>query len=211
LLDNILDWLNKSVTFAQLATTPLEILGFVTGAICVYLNTRQNVLGWFFGIVNAILYFAVFWQARLYADMGLQGYYFFTSAYGWWIWLYGGKTHDGISVSKTPRALYAVFGAIFVAATLLWGFLLARFTNGSFTYLDSALTAASLIGQWMMARKYLENWLVWIVADTAYVGLYFYKDLHLTAILYAVFLGLATMGYLQWRKDLVAPKSETSH
>lgn len=190
------------MSLARILTTPLEILGFITGAICVYLNTRQNVFGWFFGIVNAVLYFAVFWQARLYADMGLQGYYFFTSMYGWWMWLYGGKSHDGVQVSEMPVRFYAIFGLIFVLTTLFWGFLLGRFTDASFSYMDSALTIASLIAQWMMARKYLENWLIWIVADALYVGMYFYKDLHLTAILYAVFLVLAVMGYMQWRKDL---------
>ncbi len=190
------------MSLTGILTTPLEILGFITGAICVYLNTRQNVFGWFFGIVNAVLYFAVFWQARLYADMGLQGYYFFTSMYGWWMWLYGGKSHDGVQVSEMPVRFYAIFGLIFVLTTLFWGFLLGRFTDASFSYMDSALTIASLIAQWMMARKYLENWLIWIVADALYVGMYFYKDLHLTAILYAVFLVLAVMGYMQWRKDL---------
>ena len=201
MLNNIIEWLNHSISLVKIVTSPLEILGFLTGAICVYLNTRQNVLGWFFGIINAVLYFSVFWQARLYADMGLQGYYFITSIYGWWIWKYGGKSHDGIAVSKTPRRLYVIFGLIFVLVTLSWGYLLERYTNASLTYIDSALTIASLIAQWMMARKYLENWIIWIVADTIYVGMYFYKDLHLTAILYMVFLALAAMGYLQWKRD----------
>ncbi|HEV7347483.1 nicotinamide riboside transporter PnuC [Telluribacter sp.] len=197
------DWLNQTLSLAGLATTPLEILGFLTGAVCVYLNTQQNVLGWFFGIINAVLYAAVFWQVRLYADMGLQGYYFFTSIYGWWMWLYGGKNRQELPVTLTPRRLYGVFAAVFIAATVLWGYLLNRYTDASLSYMDSALTAASLIGQWMMARKYLENWLVWIAADVCYVGMYFYKDLHLTAVLYAVFLALAAMGYLQWRRALL--------
>jgi len=202
LLNHIIDWLNQSISLAKIVTSPLEILGFVTGAICVYLNTRQNVLGWFFGIINAVLYFAVFWKVRLYADMGLQGYYFITSIYGWWMWLYGGQSHEGVAVSKTPVKLYLIFGFIFVAVTLSWGFLLGKFTDASLTYIDSALTIASLIAQWMMARKYLENWMIWIVADAIYVAMYFYKNLHLTAILYAVFLALAVMGYFQWKKDL---------
>jgi len=196
------DWLNQSISLAGLLTTPLEILGFITGAICVYLNTKQNVLGWFFGIVNAVLYGIVFWQVRLYADTGLQAYYFVTSIYGWWMWKFGGQNHDGVQVTLTPTRHYPVFGLIFVAVTLSWGFVLGRFTNASLSYVDSALTVASLIGQWMMARKYLENWIVWIVADAAYVVMYFYKDLHLTAILYAVFLLLAVWGYIQWKRDL---------
>ncbi|REA60407.1 nicotinamide riboside transporter PnuC [Dyadobacter luteus] len=198
----MIDWLNEAVSIYGIVTTPLEILGFITGAICVYLNTRQNVLGWFFGIVNAVLYAAVFWQVNLYADMGLQGYYFFTSMYGWWMWKFGGKSHDGISVSNTPKQLYFVFSLIFIAATLSWGFLLGRYTDASLSYADSALTVASLIAQWMMARKYIENWIIWIVADACYVGMYFFKDLHLTAILYFVFLVLAVIGYLQWKRDL---------
>ena len=199
----MIDWLNQTISLYKIITSPLEIFGFLAGAICVYLNTRQNVLGWFFGIINSILYVAVFWQAKLYADMGLQVYYFVTSIYGWWLWLYGGKSHDGVRVSHTPAKLYLIFGLIFITVTLSWGFLLGRFTDGSLTYVDSALTIASLIAQWMMARKYLENWIIWIVADTFYTGMYFYKDLHLTAILYAVFTGLAIMGYLQWTRDIV--------
>lgn len=201
----MIDWLNQSISLWGIGTTPLEVLGFLTGAICVYLNTRQNVLGWFFGIINAVLYAAVFWQVRLYADMGLQGYYFLTSIYGWWMWKFGGKSHDGVRVSQTPVKLYPLFVFIFIAATLSWGFLLGKFTNGTLTYADSALTIASLIAQWMMARKYLENWIIWIVADVCYVAMYFYKELHLTAILYFVFLVLAVMGYIQWKRDLKRP------
>lgn len=196
----MIEWLNQSLSLGGFATTPLEILGFLTGAVCVYLNTQQNVWGWFFGIINAILYALVFLQVRLYADMGLQGYYFVTSIYGWYMWLHGGKDHQALPVSHTPRHLYPLFLGIFILATGLWGYLLNRYTDASLSYVDSALTAASLLGQWMMARKYLENWLVWIVADACYVGLYIYKDLHLTALLYAVFLGLAVLGYLQWQR-----------
>ncbi len=198
----MIDWLSQTLSLAGFVTTPLEILGFVTGAICVYLNTQQNVWGWFFGIINAVLYAFVFLEARLYADTSLQGYYFLTSIYGWWAWQYGGKNHQSLPVSRTPLKMYGIFLGLFVAATLLWGFLLNRYTDASLSYVDSALTAASLLGQWMMARKYLENWLLWIVADTCYVGMYIYKDLHLTALLYAVFLGLAAMGYFQWKKSL---------
>jgi nicotinamide mononucleotide transporter len=199
----MIDWLNQGISLSGIATTPLEILGFVTGAICVYLNTRQNVLGWFFGIINAVLYASVFWQVRLYADMGLQGYYFFTSIYGWWMWMYGGKSHDGVQVTNTPVKLYSIFTVIFIIVTLSWGFLLGKYTDASLSYADSALTIASLIAQWMMARKYLENWIIWIVADACYVVMYFYKALHLTAILYFIFLLLAIMGYVQWKRDIV--------
>ncbi len=200
------DWLNQTLTILGLSTSPLEILGFLTGAICVYLNTRQNVLGWFFGILNALLYAYVFWQVQLYADMSLQAYYFVISIYGWWLWLFGGKSHDGVAVSKMPTTFYGLFALIFVAGTLIWGFLLGNFTNASFSYLDSALTIASLLAQWMMARKYVENWLIWIVADIFYTGLYWYKGLQLTSILYLVFTILAISGYYQWKRAIRTAK-----
>jgi nicotinamide mononucleotide transporter len=196
------DWLNQTLSLAGLSTSPLEVLGFLTGALCVYLNTQQNVLGWLFGIINAVLYALVFWQVKLYADMGLQGYFLVTSIYGWYMWLHGGANRQELPVTTTPRRLYGLFVGLFVAATVLWGYLLNRYTDASLSYMDSALTAASLIGQYMMARKYLENWLVWIAADVCYVGMYVYKDLHLTALLYGIFLVLAALGYVQWRRSL---------
>lgn len=198
----MIEWLYQGISLGGLMTNPLEILGFITGVICVYLNTRQNVWGWVLGVVNAVCYAALFFYVKLYADMGLQGYYFFTSIYGWWMWMYGGQNHSGVRVTHTPLKLYPIFAFLFVAGTLSWGFGLERWTDASLTYADSALTIASLIAQWMMARKYLENWIIWIVADVCYVVMYFYKDLHLTAILYFVFLILAGMGYWQWKKDL---------
>jgi nicotinamide mononucleotide transporter len=205
----MIDWLNKTLSFGALTSSPLEILGFITGATYVYLNTRQNVWAWFLGIVNAILYAAVFWQVKLYADMGLQGYYFLTSIYGWWMWKYGGQNHDGIRVTYTPLKLYPVFGLIFITTTILWGFLLGHFTDASLSYADSALTIASLIGQWMLARKFLENWVIWIIADACYAAMYLYKSLHLTAILYTVFTVLAILGYVQWKRDIMARERES--
>ncbi len=193
--------LNNPVSLAGLPTTLLEILGFLTGAICVWLNTRQNVWGWCFGIINAILYAAVFWQAKLYADVTLQGYFFITSIYGIYMWLYGGNNHHPLNVSLTPAGFYKWFILIFIFTTFLWGYILNNYTDASMSYLDSGLTVASLLGQWMLARKYLENWLLWIVADFCYMGMFAYKGLYLTSILYFVFLILATMGYLSWRKD----------
>ncbi len=196
------EWLGEAVFILGIGTTILEILGFVTGAICVYLNTRQNVIGWLFGIINACLYGLVFYKARLYADTALQGYYFVTSLYGWWMWLYGGSGRAELAVSQTPGRLYPVFAVIFLTATLGWGYGLQRFTDASLSYLDAALTMASLIGQWMMARKYLQNWLIWIVADVCYVAMFYYKELYLTAVLYLVFTVLAISGYLQWKRSM---------
>ena len=104
----------------------------------------------------------------------------------------GGSTATG-NERNTAGGFISSLGDVFIKGLDLFA---------SLTYADSALTIASLIGQWMMARKYLENWIIWIVADAAYVVVYFYKDLHLTAILYGVFLILAVIGFIQWRRDV---------
>lgn len=200
-MTDFFDYLNNPVILIGLPTSLLEILGFVTGAICVWLNTRQNVWGWIFAIINAVLYGAVFWQAKLYADVTLQVYFFVTSIYGIYMWLYGSDNHKPIAVSLSPPRLYLVFTIIFILMTFLWGYLLNNYTDASLGYPDSALTVMSLIGQWMLARKYLENWLLWIVADLGYIGLFSYKGLYLTSILYFIFFLLAIIGYFTWKKD----------
>ena len=194
-------WLTESIKYGQFSTNWLELLGFVTGAICVYLNTQQNVWGWFFGIINAVLYCVVFYNSKLYADTGLQVYYFITSIYGYWMWRFGGQNRKRLSVSEFPKQYIWPSIGIFIITTLGWGFLLGKFTDASLSYADSALTVASLIAQWMMARKYLQNWLIWIVADACYVAMYAYKSLYLTSVLYFVFLILAIVGYFSWKKE----------
>ena len=134
--------------------------------------------------------------------MGLQVVYALLSAYGWYQWLHGGANRTELPVSRVaPRtaATLALLAAAFAAAL---GAFLSRTTNASLPWLDSSLTAASLAAQWMLTRKLLENWLVWIVADVVYVGMFLHKGLHLTAVLYAIFLALAVMGWLQWRRSL---------
>lgn len=201
-----MNWLNEPLLLGYLSTNRLEILGFVTGAVCVYLNTRQNAWGWFFGIINALLFIVVFYNSKLYADTSLQVYYFVTSIYGWWAWRFGGTNRQKLEVSGLPASYWWPILGIFLAATCIWGFLLGRFTDASLSYADSALTVASLVAQWMMARKYLQNWLIWIVADACYVAMYAYKTLYLTSALYLVFFVLAFYGYFSWKKqDLTNP------
>lgn len=179
-----------------------EIFAAVVGAISVFLSVRQNVLSWPTALVNVALYAVVFYQAKLYADMGLQVVYFFLSLYGWYQWLYGGRNRTELPVSRLPRRLWLVLPALAVAGTAVLGTLLARTTDASLPYLDSALSVTSLIAQWMLTRKILENWVVWIVVDVVYVWMFIHKELHATAVLYAAFLVLAVLGYREWKVSL---------
>ena len=137
-------------------------------------------------------------------DMGLQGLYFALAAYGWWAWLHGGEDHGELRVSLTPgRMRAALMGAAAIGGVLL-GLALHVFTDASLPFMDSMLTSVSIAAQWMQTRKLLESWLVWLAVDVLYVGIFLYKELFLTAGLYAVFLGLAVMGFLEWRRSMRA-------
>ena len=179
-----------------------EILAVVFGIVSVYLSTREHIWSWPTALVNVSLYFVVFFEAKLYADMGLQVVYFALSLYGWYEWLYGGENRTELHVSRTTRALGVRLVLVGVASAALLGTMLARFTDASLPYLDSATTSTSLVAQWMMTRKILENWAIWAIVDVVYVGMFIYKRLYLTAGLYTVFFVLAVMGFIQWKRSL---------
>ena len=178
-----------------------ELLAAVTGIISVYLSTRENIWSWPTALVNVTLYFIVFLEAKLYADMGLQVVYFGLSLYGWYEWLYGGDNRTELHVSRVSKSLGVRLALVGLAATLVLGTTLARFTDAALPYLDSATTSTSLFAQWMMTRKILENWAVWVAVDVVYVGMFLYKSLYLTAGLYTVFFVLAVMGYREWKRS----------
>ncbi len=190
---------------------PLETLAALVGVVSVYLSVRQNIWSWPTAIVNVGLYAFVFYQSRLYADMGLQVVYVVISFYGWYEWLYGGKNRTKLNVSRTPRPLGVALAGIGVLSAYLLGTLLHRTTDAALPYLDSATTSTSLVAQWMMTKKLLENWLVWVAVDIVYIGMFIYKSLYVTAALYLVFLVLSVMGYRQWKATLhVAPVLATA-
>ena len=180
----------------------LELFAAVTGAISVWLSVRQNIWSWPTAIVNVVLYTVVFWEAKLYADMGLQIIYAVLSIYGWYEWLYGGEGRTRLRVTRTTPRLGVLLTLIAATGSALLGTLLHRTTDAALPFMDSALTSASLVAQWQMTKKLLENWLVWIGVDVLYVGMFIFKGLYLTAGLYAVFLALAVKGYVDWRRSV---------
>ena len=183
----------------------IEVVAAVIGAIGVYLAVRQNIWSWPVGIVGVALYVIVFHRARLYADMGLQVIYVIISLYGWYQWLYGGPGRTTLKVTRAKPHHYIILAVLGVAGAWLTGLLLGRHTDASLPYLDSAVTSTSLVAQWMMTRKLLENWIVWVTVDLVYIGMFIYKELYPTAVLYVVFTILAAWGYFQWKATLRAP------
>jgi nicotinamide mononucleotide transporter len=178
------------------------------GLVSVWLNVREDWRGWPVGAVMVALYFAVFARVKLYADAGLQVIYFILQFYGWYEWVRGGEDHVGLTVSRTPsRVLWASL-AVGVGATAIVGTLLGRYTDQALPYWDSGITAFSLVAQWMLARKYLENWLLWAAIDVVAIGVYWSKHLLPTAVLYACFLLLCLRGYQRWHMTLMEAQAQ---
>ena len=199
----------QNITEAWQAMQIIEVIGVLTGIVNVWLAARQHIWTWPVGLVSVAMYVLVFYDARLYADMGLNVFYFVTSLYGWYIWLYGGTNHTGHKVGHVRKKEMAVLLGLGAVFTLALGYFLDNYTNADLSYADAGTTAISLIGYWMMAKKLLENWIVWLVVDVFYVGIYSYKELYLTSFLYVVFLLLCVKGYRDWRKDLQVPQQPT--
>lgn len=180
----------------------LELIAVVVTLVAVYLTARQIIWCWPLGLVSVTLYAAVFFQAKLYADMGLQALYFGLAIYGWWAWLHGGEDHGELQVTFASSKMKTALAVIGIVSGVVLGQTLNRFTDASLPFMDSILTSFSIVAQWMQTRKKLEAWLVWLAVDVFYVGMFLYKGLYPTAGLYAVFLYLAVLGYVEWRRSM---------
>ena len=182
----------------------LELVAVVFGIVSVYLSTRQNILSWPTAIVNVSLFTILFYRAGLYSDTGLQVVYLVLSVYGWYEWKFGGAGRTVLPVSKTQRRTWIVLAALGAVTWLTLSTITARLPGTALPHLDAATTTISLIAQWMMTRKLLENWLLWVGVDIVYVGMFIYKGLYLTAFNYAVYLVIAAFGYFAWKRSLAA-------
>jgi len=182
-------------------TSCLELFGVILGIITVYLSTIENIWSWPTALLNAGAFTVVFLRSGLYSDAGLQVIYFVLSVYGWYEWLYGGKGHTELHVSNTPTRQWPILIGIAVVAWIALGTITSRIPGAALPHVDAALTVTSLVAQYGLTRKYIENWLLWIAADVAYIAMFIYKGLRLTAFNYAIYLVLAIMGYISWRKS----------
>jgi len=180
----------------------LEAVAVIFGIVSVYLSTRENIWSWPTALINVSLFSALFLRSGLYSDTGLQIVYFVLSLYGWYEWLYGGAGRTAIAVSRTSSRTWVVLGGLAVIVWGLLGTITSRLPGTALPYVDAATTTVSLIAQWMMTRKLIENWLIWIAVDVIYVGMFIFKGLYLTAFNYGLYLALAILGYLAWKRSL---------
>jgi nicotinamide mononucleotide transporter len=187
------------------ATRWLAVIAVGFGIVSVYFNTRQNPLGWATGLVNVGLYTVFFYQGKLFALMGLQVFFAIVSIYGWYQWLRGGQQRTGLKVTRIEWRRAAALTALAAVATAVLGWYLDTRTEDRQPYWDAGISVVSLAGQWLMARKYLETWLIWIGVNVVSVPLFIARAEYPTALQYSVFLGLAVSGLRQWHRSVVAP------
>jgi nicotinamide mononucleotide transporter len=180
----------------------LEALALVFNLAYVFLAIYQNALCWPAGLVGAGLTFVVFLDARLYGAMALQGVYMALMVYGWHEWRHGGEEGGKLAVTQTPTRWRLILGLAGAVSAVILGLFLLHRTDAALPFWDSGTTSFSLVAQFMTTRKWLENWLVWIVVDAVYVGMMISQQLYLMAALYVAYLFLAVWGWLQWRNDM---------
>lgn len=179
----------------------LEILGVVFSILYLFFSIRQHILLWPMGIISALLYMVVFFRSKFYADMGLNGYYLVISIYGWILWSNAGTSASNpLPVSRIRRKPALVLGVITLAGFLGIGVILDRFTDSPVPFWDAFTTALSFTATWMLARKILEHWILWVIVDAVSMGLYLYRGLYPTLVLFAIYTTMALIGYSQWKK-----------
>ncbi len=177
----------------------IETAGFVTGILGVWLTIKQNNWCWPLWFVCTIFYLIIFLDAKLFADMWLQVFYLITIGYGWYKWTTKTSMDEDSSVSFSDFKLLAIAAISIIGLTMILGYLFSHYTSAAIPWLDSTLSAASIIATWLTAKKKLENWVIWIIADSMYVLVYCFKDLYITAVFYFILLILAIEGYHQWK------------
>ncbi len=199
-----------------LDSTWMEIIAASFGLLSVWYAKKANILVYPTGIISVVLYVYICQKAQLYADMGINAYYFIFSVYGWIMWSRKDENKEELPVTYSNRKIWIISLGIFVISIAIIQVLLRIFKAddaaywASFVpYTDTFTTAVAIIGMWLMARKKVENWLFWIATDVVSVPLYLYKGLVFTSLQYFVFLVLAVLGYIEWRK--LAQENREAH
>jgi nicotinamide mononucleotide transporter len=190
----------------------IEILGTLFGISYVFLSIRQNILTWLLGLLSSVLYIYVFFVSKFYADMGLQVYYVWISIYGWYLWTHGNVTANGrdeLAVVRIKQKLLFVLSVLSVVLWIVIYFILVEFTDSPLPIGDSFTTALSIVATWMLAKKIIEHWIIWILVDLVSLVLYVYKGLYPTSVMFIIYTLAAIWGFYEWRKNLMETKTQT--
>lgn len=185
------------------ATSPWEAIAAALGLAYLLLAVRRSLWCWLCAFASTLIYLVLFAQAKLYMQSALNVFYLAMAIYGFYEW-WRGRTQDGeVRVRSWPLRLHLVAAGVVVIATAVNGALLTHYTDAVAPYLDSFVTWSSVVATWMVARRLIENWLYWIVIDALAAYLYFSQQLLVTALLFAIYVGIVVPGYFRWRKQLL--------
>lgn len=179
---------------------PIEIIGFLLGLGYLFYEYKASKWVWLFAILMPCISMSVYYSKGIYADFTINIYYLVTAIYGFFVWHKGGVEKSGKPITKASKK--TIVGCIGVML-FLWifiCFILVEFTDSNVPIPDAFTTALSMVGSWMLARKYIQQWIVWIVVDGVCVGLYLYKDIYSYAVLYAIYTVIAYFGYKKWQR-----------
>jgi len=182
----------------------IEVVGVIFGLFSVWFAVKEDNWTWPTGIVNCVLFGILFWSNRWYVNVGLQVLYIVYNLYSWYMWLYGGKGRTAPVIGRTPARAWWILWPVVGAATLVVGRMFTLYTDDTVPYWDAVTVALSLAAQYVMTRKWLEHWWVWIIANVIYLGLGIHNHNYAFAGLQIVNIALSAMGYLAWRKDWLA-------
>ena len=184
----------------------IEILGTAVGIVYLWQEYHASIHLWITSIIMPAIYLYVYYNAGLYADFGINIYYLVIALYGWMAWRYNFSLRDRksnckeLTISHIEKRRLPVLAVLFL---LLWAgiaLILTNFTDSTVPLSDAFTTSLSIVGMYMLARKYVEQWCVWLVVDIASSALYIYKELYFTAVLYAVYAIIAIFGYSKWKQ-----------
>lgn len=186
----------------------LQIIGVALGLLYLYFEYKANIWLWVIGLIMPIVHGTLYFRQGLYADFSMELYYILAGIYGLVAWRRGDKkSNSELKISYTPRVAWVAIVGVYVLLHATIYMLLVTFTDSNVPFWDSLTTSLSVVAYWLLSRKYVEQWLVWLAVDVITVGLYIYKDIPLTAGLYALYSALAIAGYMRWRRVIESEKA----
>jgi nicotinamide mononucleotide transporter len=183
------------------ALAPLEVIAVAAAIAYLVLAIRQNIWCWLGAGISTAIYIYLFFDARLYMESALNLFYFAMAIYGWSVWYFGRSEGAELPVSVWPRNFHAAAIVAVVAASAVSGYLLSRYSDAVYPYVDSLTTWGAIWATFLVARKVLENWWYWLVIDAASIVIYWSRDLHLTALLFVVYVVMIPFGLIAWRRS----------
>jgi nicotinamide mononucleotide transporter len=180
----------------------LQLVATITGILCVYLQTREKILAWPFGIISVSISAYIFLQSGLYSDVILHMVYVVLNIYGWWNWHTSRRSDTSLApILLLTKQAWFIWAITIVIGTGVLGVLMGHYTNASVPYFDAFTTVGSLVAQYLLAKKILQNWILWILVDVVAINVYIYKEIYIIAFLFLVYLMLSTKGYFDWKKQ----------